>query len=96
MKVTAIVVLALLLAACASTGLYNMSDDWCTRHSNASAARCPNNQEALRASGQNTGEQNAGGPNASDRNAGGQNAGGQNTADQNKERVAHNQAQPND
>lgn len=76
MKVTAIVVLLALLAACASTGLYNMSDDWCTRHATASAARCPNNQEALRAAGQNAGDQNA--------------------ADQNKERVAHNQAQPND
>lgn len=71
MKVTAIVVLLALLAACASTGLYNMSDDWCTRHVTASAARCPNNQEALRAADQAA-------------------------ADQNKERVAHNQAQPND
>jgi hypothetical protein len=96
MKVTAIVVLALLLAACASTGLYNMSDDWCTRHSNASAARCPNNQEALRASDQNAGGQNAGDQNAGGQNASDQNASGQNTADQNKERVAHNQAQPND
>jgi hypothetical protein len=76
MKVTAIVVLLALLAACASTGLYNMSDDWCTRHATASAARCPNNQEALRAGGQNAADQNA--------------------ADQNRERVAHNQAQPND
>lgn len=76
MKVTAIVVLLALLAACASTGLYNMSDDWCTRHATASAARCPNNQEALRAAGQNAADQN--------------------DADQNKERVAHNQAQPND
>ena len=86
MKVTAIVVLLALLAACASTGLYNMSDDWCTRHATASAARCPNNQEALRAAGQNAGDQNAGD----------QNAGDQNAADPNKERVAHNQAQPND
>jgi len=33
-----------LLASCASSGLYYMSDDWCERHLNASAARCPANQ----------------------------------------------------
>jgi len=33
-----------LLASCASSGLYYMSDDWCERHLNASAARCPENQ----------------------------------------------------
>jgi hypothetical protein len=33
-----------LLASCASSGLYYMSDDWCERHLNASAARCPGNQ----------------------------------------------------
>lgn len=72
MKVTAIVVLALLLASCASIGLYNMSDDWCTRHTTASAARCPNNEQALRAADQ------------------------QHAGDQSGERVAHNEAQPND
>jgi len=33
-----------LLASCASSGLYYMSDDWCERHLGASAARCPENQ----------------------------------------------------
>jgi hypothetical protein len=33
-----------LLASCASSGLYDMSDDWCARHINASAAHCPVNQ----------------------------------------------------
>jgi hypothetical protein len=32
-----------LLASCASSGLYNMSDEWCTKHLDASAARCPEN-----------------------------------------------------
>jgi len=36
------------LASCASSGLYNMSDDWCTAHLDASAARCPNNEEQRR------------------------------------------------
>jgi hypothetical protein len=36
-----IVVLAPLLASCASSGLYNMSDEWCSAHMNASEARCP-------------------------------------------------------
>jgi hypothetical protein len=45
MKVASIVVLVILLASCASSGLYNMSDDWCAAHSTASAARCPNGQE---------------------------------------------------
>ncbi len=30
-----------LLTCCASSGLYNMSDDWCAAHVNASPARCP-------------------------------------------------------
>ena len=33
-----------LLSSCASTGFYYMSDDWCARHSDASAARCPENR----------------------------------------------------
>jgi hypothetical protein len=35
-----------LLASCASSGLYNMSDEWCARHADASAAHCPGNQHA--------------------------------------------------
>jgi hypothetical protein len=30
-----------LLTACASIGLYNMSDEWCAKHLDASTARCP-------------------------------------------------------
>jgi len=41
MKLTLIVALVPLLAACASSGLYNMSDQWCATHLQASAARCP-------------------------------------------------------
>jgi hypothetical protein len=33
-----------LLASCASSGLYNMSAEWCARHLEASTARCPENQ----------------------------------------------------
>jgi hypothetical protein len=49
MKVAAIAIVALipLLASCASSGLYNMSDDWCAAHTDASAARCPMNQRAV-------------------------------------------------
>ena len=41
----ALIVVAPLLASCASSGLYNMSDEWCARHLDATAARCPENQE---------------------------------------------------
>ena len=43
MKVTTLAIVALipLLASCASSGLYYMSDDWCAAHLSASAARCP-------------------------------------------------------
>ena len=34
-----------LLASCASSGFYYMSDDWCARHLDAGAARCPLNQQ---------------------------------------------------
>lgn len=44
-KSLAIVALVSLLASCASSGLYNMSDDWCARHLDASAARCPGDQQ---------------------------------------------------
>ncbi len=37
-----------LLACCASSGLYNMSDDWCAAHVNASPARCPEKQQERR------------------------------------------------
>lgn len=41
MRFIPIVALIPLLASCASTGLYDMSDAWCAAHVNASAARCP-------------------------------------------------------
>ena len=34
-----------LLASCAGPGLFNMSDEWCAKHSDATAAHCPGNQE---------------------------------------------------
>ena len=39
-----VVVVVPLLASFASSGLYNMSDEWCARHVDASPARCPENQ----------------------------------------------------
>ena len=39
-----------LLASCASSGFYYMSDDWCARHLEAGAARCPENQTIRSAS----------------------------------------------
>lgn len=48
MKIAFTVVASALLAGCASSGLYNMSDEWCTAHLDASAARCPENEEARR------------------------------------------------
>ena len=36
------------LASCASSGLYNMSDDWCATHQDATAARCPEKAEERR------------------------------------------------
>jgi hypothetical protein len=49
MRVTSFGVVALvsLLASCASSGLYNMSDDWCAAHLDASAARCPSHQKRV-------------------------------------------------
>lgn len=41
----AFIALIPLLASCAGPGLFNMSDQWCARHSNATAAHCPGNQE---------------------------------------------------
>jgi hypothetical protein len=46
-KITSIVALVLLLASCASSGLYDMSDNWCAAHLNASAARCVQDQQRL-------------------------------------------------
>jgi len=45
-RVTAIWILPL-LASCASSGLYYMSDGWCETHLQASAARCPEHQERM-------------------------------------------------
>jgi hypothetical protein len=45
-RVTAIVIVPL-LASCAGSGLYNMSEEWCDTHLQASAARCPEHQERL-------------------------------------------------
>ncbi len=44
----AFIVVAPLLASCASSGLYNMSDEWCAKHLDATAARCPENQVLAR------------------------------------------------
>jgi hypothetical protein len=48
MKAALIVALIPLLASCASSGLYNMSDEWCTAHLGASAARCPDKKDEQR------------------------------------------------
>lgn len=48
MKTALIAVASSLLAGCVSSGLYNMSDEWCAAHLDASAARCPENEEARR------------------------------------------------
>ena len=48
MRIVLSVVLVPLLASCASSGLYNMSDEWCGAHLNASAARCPQNNDERR------------------------------------------------
>jgi hypothetical protein len=47
MKLLAIAVLAPLLASCASSGFYNMSDAWCAKHLSASEARCPRDHERV-------------------------------------------------
>jgi len=41
MRIAYIVALVPLLASCASSGLYNMSDEWCAAHMSATASRCP-------------------------------------------------------
>ena len=45
MTVTTLIAALPLLASCASSGLYSMSDDWCAAHPSATAARCPENPE---------------------------------------------------
>ena len=32
--------LTIIVSGCASSGLYQMSDEWCSEHINASATRC--------------------------------------------------------
>jgi hypothetical protein len=44
MTIRAVIAVVPLLSSCASSGLYYMSDDWCARHVDASAARCPENR----------------------------------------------------
>ncbi|HYM27286.1 MAG TPA: hypothetical protein VET66_04005 [Steroidobacteraceae bacterium] len=41
MRIAYMAALVPLLASCASSGLYNMSDEWCAAHVSASASRCP-------------------------------------------------------
>lgn len=62
-RVAAIAAMVPLLACCASTGAYNMTDDWCAEHLSASAARCPdrqgqiaNHQQRIAANGVRIGE----------------------------------------
>jgi len=45
MRIALIAAVVPLLASCASSGLYDMSDDWCTAHPGASVARCPGKEE---------------------------------------------------
>jgi len=45
MRIIFIGVLVPLLAACASSGLYNMSDEWCATHVSATPSRCPQDPE---------------------------------------------------
>jgi hypothetical protein len=48
MKAISLAALIPLLASCASSGLYYMSDEWCAAHLGASAARCPEKKDAQR------------------------------------------------
>jgi hypothetical protein len=41
----ALILFTPLLASCASSGLYNMSDQWCAGHAQASTAQCPRSQQ---------------------------------------------------
>jgi hypothetical protein len=42
---SALIAVLPLLASCAGSGLYYMSDEWCANHPNATPARCPASQE---------------------------------------------------
>jgi hypothetical protein len=44
LRVTAIIAFVPVVASCASSGLYNMSDEWCAVHLDATAPRCPKDQ----------------------------------------------------
>jgi hypothetical protein len=46
-KTVSIVLLVAMLASCASSGFYDMSDEWCAAHESASAARCPGNPQRV-------------------------------------------------
>jgi len=46
-RVSVIAAIVPLLACCASTGVYNMTDEWCAQHLSASAARCADRQERV-------------------------------------------------
>lgn len=46
-RVAAIAAIVPLLACCASTGVYYMTDEWCAEHLSASAARCADRQERI-------------------------------------------------
>jgi hypothetical protein len=48
MRTVLIAMLVAPLASCASSGLYNMSDDWCATHQDATVARCPEKAEERR------------------------------------------------
>ncbi|MBV8146276.1 MAG: hypothetical protein JO184_14860 [Gammaproteobacteria bacterium] len=48
MRIQFVAVLVPFLGSCASSGLYNMTDDWCGTHLEASAARCPHRTEERR------------------------------------------------
>jgi hypothetical protein len=47
MRLIPIAVLVPLLASCASSGLYNMTNDWCAEHVSASEARCPKDRDRV-------------------------------------------------
>jgi len=44
---TAFIMVVPMLTSCASSGFYNMSDEWCARHLSASPSRCPKNQDRV-------------------------------------------------
>jgi len=54
----AIAVAWICLSGCVSSGFYLMSDEWCARHPEASAAHCGQNPHDVVQVGQNTGSQN--------------------------------------